>query len=130
MSGGGGRRAPITDERQARALTDEERSIAADEERLLAAVRAAVAEARAAARGRAERLGALASLREEFAGAGEDDRPAVLAQLHEEAAREEAAATRLLPDLDEPYFGHLRVRSGRRSRDVLIGARPFLDPAR
>ena len=115
---------------QARALTDEERAIADDEERLLAAVRAAVTEARAAAHGRAERLLALASLREEFAGAGEEDRPAVLAQLHEEAARDEAAATRVLPDLDEPYFGHLRVRSGGRSRDVLLGARPFLDPAR
>src|SRR5262245_53161183 len=114
----------------ARALTDEERAVVDEEERLCAAVRAAVEEARAAAHGRAERLVALSSLREDFAGAGEEDRPAVLAQLHEESAREAAAAGRLLPDLSEPFFGHLRVRSSGRARDVLVGARPFLDPGR
>jgi len=117
------------EERHARPLTAEELSISADEERLLSAVRAAVDAARQRGR-RASSLGALAALREDYAGAGEEDRPAVLAQMHEEAARDEAAAATLLPDLAEPYVGHLRVRSGGRSRDVLLGARPFLDPGR
>jgi DNA helicase-2/ATP-dependent DNA helicase PcrA len=120
----------MTEQRHVRPPTPHELSFAADEERLLAAVRAAVAEAKEGPRGRAARLGALASLREQFAGAGEEDRPAVLAQMHEEAARDEALSGRLLPDLDEPYFGHLRVRAGGRSRDVLLGPRPFLDPGR
>jgi DNA helicase II / ATP-dependent DNA helicase PcrA len=118
------------EERLARPLTAGELSICSDEERLHAAVREAVAEARRSSPGRAGRLKALSSLREAYTAEGEDDRPAVLAQLHEEAARDEAAARRLLPDLDEPYLGHLRVRTGGRSRDVLLGPRPFLDPAR
>src|SRR6185437_9708085 len=104
------------EERHARPLTADELSIAVDEERLLAAVREAVGEARRRKPTRAEaRLGALASLREAYAAAGEEDRPAVLAQLHEEAARDEAAAAARLPDLDEPYFAHLRVRTAGRS---------------
>jgi DNA helicase II / ATP-dependent DNA helicase PcrA len=115
-----------------RAPTAEELSISADEERLLASVRAAVAGVKHQPRhaARATAAEALASLREEYAVAGEEDRPAVLAQMHEEAARDQATAARLLPDLDAPYFGHLRVRSHGRVRDVLIGACAFLDPAR
>ncbi len=116
-------------ERHARALTPEELSISADEERLLAAVRAAVREGRQRAPARAARLDALASLREAYAVAGEGTGRRFWPQLHEEAARDEASAGAALPDLDEPYLGHLRVRSGR-SRDVLLGERALLDPAR
>jgi hypothetical protein len=118
------------EERHARPLTAEELSISRDEERLASAVRDAVRDAQSRGAGRTERLGALASLRDDFASAGEEDRPAVLAQMHEESAREAAAASRLLPDLDAPYFGHLRVRSCGRTRDVLLGMRALLDGAR
>ncbi len=120
------------DERHARPLTAEELSILADEERLLTAVRAAVAAARQRPRraARATAAEALAVLREEYARAGEEDRPAVLAQMHEEAARDAAAAARPLPDHDAPYFGHLRVRVHGRARDVLIGEHGLLDPDR
>ncbi len=87
-------------------------------------------EARAVTHGRAERLAAMASLRDDYTTASAEDKPALLAQMHEEAARDEAASAKPLPDLAEPYLGHLRIRAGGRSRDVLLGPCGFLDPGR
>ena len=115
--------------------TAEQLAIAADEERLLAAVREALTEARPRAgdereRARGGALAALRDVRDAYAAAGEEDRPAVLAQMHEAAARAERARPALLPDPAAPYFAHMRLRTAGRRRDVLLGARPFVDAGR
>jgi DNA helicase-2/ATP-dependent DNA helicase PcrA len=112
-----------------RPVTAEEAAICDREANLLSAVREAITAARSAAR-RPSGSFALASLRDAFAEAGEADRPAVLAQMAQEAARREALRPRSLPDLAAPYFGHMRLRSAGRSRDVLLGDRPFVDADR
>lgn len=114
---------------QRRPATAEEAAICDREAELFSAVCEAVTAARARARRPAGRA-ALASLRDEYATAGEEDRPAVLAQMAQEAAREDALKPALLPNLAAPYFGHMRLRSAGRSRDVLLGDRPFVDADR
>jgi DNA helicase-2/ATP-dependent DNA helicase PcrA len=117
------------EETGARPPTAEEAAIHADEERLAASVREAVTAARALPR-RGSRRAALAALQDDYAAAGEEDRPAVLAQMAQQAARDEALAPQDLPDLSAPYFAHMRLRSNGRCRDVLLGDRAFLDPGR
>jgi len=117
-------------ERGTRAPTAEELDIAAEEERLVAALREGVAEAELQARARAGRTAALRALRDEYAEVGEEDRPAVLAQMHHEASREQATSQSALPDLAEPYFGRMRIRAGGRVRDVLLGTSSFVEPSR
>lgn len=112
-----------------RAPTAEEAALHADAERLAAAVHEAVTAARALPR-RVSRRAALAALQDDYAAAGEEDRPAVLAQMAQQAARDEALAPQDLPDLASPYFAHMRLRSNGRCRDVLLGDRGFLDPGR
>ena len=116
-------------ERGNRAPTAEELEIAAEEERLVAALREGVAAAEKRERGRAGRTAALRDLRDAYAEAGEEDRPAVLAQMHQEASREQATRQVALPDLAEPYFGRMRLRVGGRLRDVLLGTCSFVEPS-
>lgn len=115
-------------ERGNRPPTAEERAIAVEEEALVAALREAVVDAERRERVRASGSAASRALRDEYAEAGEEDRPALLAQMHQEASREQAAGRVELPDLVEPYFGRMRIRSGGRSRDVLLGTRSFVEP--
>lgn len=117
-------------ERGNRPPTAEEQAIAVEEEGLVAALREAVVEAERRGRVRAPQRLELRALRDEYAEAGEEDRPAILAQMHQEASREEATGKAEFPELDEPYFGRMRVRSSGRSRDVLLGTRSFVDPSR
>jgi DNA helicase-2/ATP-dependent DNA helicase PcrA len=121
----------------ARPLSAEQMEIADGQGRLLASVREALSHARTHLRPRQgdngarldARARAIASLREEYATAGEEDRPAILAQMHQAAARVEARVEPL-PNLKEPYFASMRLRAAGRRRDVLLGAHPFMDPAR
>jgi DNA helicase-2/ATP-dependent DNA helicase PcrA len=111
----------------ARPATAEQLAIIAHEERLLAAARAAIAEA---ARRRVDQeadRGALSSLRDEYASTGEEDLPTVFDQMHQVHARAQRARAELLPDPAAPYFAHMRVRTAGRSRDVLLGGRSFVD---
>lgn len=117
------------EETGARPPTAEEAAIHADEERLAASVHEAVTAARKLSR-RVPGRAALAALQDDYAAAGEEDRPAVLAQMAQQAARDEALAPQDLPDLSSPYFAHMRLRSNGRRRDVLLGDRAFLDPGR
>jgi len=107
-------------------LSREHAAIVAEEERLLAEARAAIVEARGARGTRARDHEGLRALRDQWSTAGEDDRIALLAQMHEEQARLERSRPDRLPDVDEPYFAHLRVRVSGRVRDVLLGALPLV----
>src|SRR5689334_21066959 len=106
-------------ERGNRAPTAEELAVAVEEERLVAALREAIGDAEQRARARAGRNAARRSLRDDYAEAGEEDRSTVLAQMHQEASREQATGKSELPDLAEPYFGRMRLRVNGRTRDVL-----------
>ena len=117
-------------ERGNRPPTADELAIAREEERLVAALREAVGEAERRERVRAGQIQKLRGLRDEYAEAGEEDRPALLAQMHQQASRERATGKTELPDLDEPYFGRMRIRTSGRSRDVLLGTRSLVDPGR
>ena len=98
-----------------------------EEERLLASLRDAVRAAMergGRARPYEERM---RQLLEEMATAHEGDLPALLVDYH----RAKSAAARVRPDappdLRVPYFAHMRLRSGERERDVLLGYRTFID---
>jgi DNA helicase-2/ATP-dependent DNA helicase PcrA len=122
-----------------------------EEQRLLATVRRALGAAAgsdvSAARGRALDEGRLLELRDEVAVAKPEDLPALFEQMHHLAALrgQRGRGTMGAVDLATPYFGHLRLEevvsgdagragaarpatgSGRRRRDVLIGARSYVD---
>lgn len=117
-------------ERGNRPPTAEELAIAVEEEGLVAALREAVADAARRERARSGGNAARSSLRDDYAEAGEEDRPGLLAQMHQEASREQATGKGALPDLAEPYFGRMRIRVSGRSRDVLLGTRGFVEPSR
>ena len=110
-------------------ISSEPGPVVAEELALLARTREALAEAGGARRVRPDGEG-LRALRDEWNAAGEEDRPALLAQMHEERARMERARVDRLPDPTAPYFAHLRVRVAGRARDVLLGAAPLLDAKR
>ena len=106
-------------------LSDDERSIIADELGLLENLRSAV-DANVF-RQRGSQGETLVSLREEMRTASVDDLPMLHTQLHELRS---AASHRLgspLPDPDVPYFAHMRIEMGGRIRDVLIAP---IDPNR
>jgi ATP-dependent DNA helicase UvrD/PcrA len=117
-------------ERGNRPPTAGELAIAIEEEALVAALREAVVEAERRERVRAGRSEVVRALRDQYAEAGEEDRPGLLAQMHQEASRERATGKSVLPDLAEPYFGRMRIRTSGRTRDVLLGTRSFVDPGR
>jgi len=50
--------------------------------------------------------------------------------MHQEASRLDTRREVTLPDLRAPYFAHMRIRSAGRVRDVLMGARAYVDTAR
>jgi len=114
-------------ETQLSLLSPADQAVIEEEERLLAslqdAVRAAT-ERGGRARPYEERM---RQLLEEMATAHEGDLPALLVEYHR--AKSAAARVRpdLPPDLRVPYFAHMRLRSGERERDVLLGYRTFID---
>ncbi|TKD06463.1 3'-5' exonuclease [Polyangium fumosum] len=113
-----------------RPFSSEPGPIVAEELRLLARTHEALAEARGLRRGARPDGDGLRALRDEWNSAGEEDKPALLAQMHEEQARLSRARVDRLPDPAAPYFAHLRVRVAGRVRDVLLGAAPLLDGKR
>jgi DNA helicase IV len=109
-------------------LRPELAAVVAEEEALLARVRAALENARrpggAAGLRSAE---ALEALRDEAGEARAEDLPAVLHEMsvrHTLAERRPAAA---LPDASSPYLAHLRVDEGQGPQDYLLGHVTFLD---
>ncbi len=103
-----------------------------EEQELLARARESIARAAAAASrprppSELRDLDALRALRDEAMRASEDDLPGLL---HEMSVRQrllERPAVQALPDTDEPYVAHLRVREGAVRKDYLLGRVNHLD---
>lgn len=107
--------------------------IVGEELRLLNIVKSALAAARAASavssKARANDGARLLELRDEAATAKPEDLPSIFEQMHHigalQAQRGKGASGTL--DMRSPYFGHLRLEENGKRRDILIGARSYVD---
>src|SRR4051795_4683315 len=74
--------------------------------------------------------GALIELRDALAEAKPEDQGSILEQMHRIEALSKQRGKGDSPPIDprSPYFGHLRLEENGRRRDVLIGARSFVEP--
>lgn len=115
----------------AAAQTDPD-EIVRDEESILYRVLVEAGRSRAAHRGPTDYDSELISLRDQIAEARLEDVPPLVEQmerLQSLASRRAAVETEVI-DRRSPYFGHLRLREGSKSRDVLIGRATYLDTTR
>src|SRR5262245_39368787 len=71
----------------------------------------------------------LLSLRDQISEARAEDLPPLVEQMTRLAAlKSRIGGGRQLPvDIASPYFAHLRLKEGGKSRDVLVGKRGFID---
>lgn len=112
------------------ALTAEERAIVDEEHALLERARASIArqhEKASRARGDLRSVDSLRALREEASRASADDLPPLLLELEVRQRLLERPGAEPLPDVDAPYFAHLRVREGNAKKDYLLGRTSLLD---
>src|SRR5215475_2928872 len=74
--------------------------------------------------------GALIELRDALAEAKPEDQGSILEQMHRIEALSKQRGKGDTPPVDRksPYFGHLRLDEGGKRRDVLIGARSYVEP--
>ncbi len=105
--------------------------VVSEELRLLSTVLTTLAAAEARA---AEPTGGddvrLLELREEVAVAKPEDLPSLFEQMHHIGALRAQRGRGQNAGIDRasPYFGHLRLTEGGRRRDVLVGARSYVEP--
>ncbi|HXT98305.1 MAG TPA: 3'-5' exonuclease [Polyangia bacterium] len=73
---------------------------------------------------------ALIELRDALAEAKPEDQGSILEQMHriEALSRQRGKGDTPPVDRKSPYFGHLRLEENGKRRDVLIGARSFVEP--
>jgi len=81
-------------------------------------------------RAQVDDAGALIELRDALAEAKPEDQGSILEQMHRIEALSKQRGKGDSPPVDprSPYFGHLRLEENDRRRDVLIGARSFVEP--
>ena len=109
--------------------------IVGEELRLLATVQRALEAARsmhaAAAEGRGTDDERLLELRDDVAVAKPEDLPALFEQMHTLGALRAQRGKGAVGAIDRasPYFGHLRLEENGKRRDVLIGAKSYVDSA-
>jgi DNA helicase-2/ATP-dependent DNA helicase PcrA len=72
----------------------------------------------------------LIELRDQLATAKPEDQGSILEQMHriEALSRQRGKGDSPPVDRKSPYFGHLRLEENGRRRDVLIGARSYVEP--
>ena len=72
----------------------------------------------------------LIELRDALAEAKPEDQGSILEQMHRIEALSRQRGKGDMPPVDRksPYFGHLRLDEGGRRRDVLVGARSYVEP--
>jgi DNA helicase-2/ATP-dependent DNA helicase PcrA len=110
------------------ALTEYDRLLIAEEERLLQLVLEGLSHARKKSRldyhGMAERL---TELREDARTARAEDLPALFDQMNSQRALIEQSSESELPNPRSPYFAHLELDEKGRKRQILLGYSTFLD---
>jgi DNA helicase-2/ATP-dependent DNA helicase PcrA len=81
-------------------------------------------------RAQVDDAGALIELRDALAEAKPEDHGSILEQMHriEALSRQRGKGDTPPVDRKSPYFGHLRLEENGKRRDVLIGARSFVEP--
>ena len=74
--------------------------------------------------------GSLIELRDQLAAAKPEDQGSILEQMHriEALSRQRGKGDSPPVDRKSPYFGHLRLEESGKRRDVLIGARSYVEP--
>ncbi len=74
--------------------------------------------------------GSMIELRDQLASAKPEDQGSILEQMHriEALSRQRGKGDSPPVDRKSPYFGHLRLEEGGKRRDVLIGARSYVEP--
>jgi DNA helicase-2/ATP-dependent DNA helicase PcrA len=127
---------PVSQSRLPGLEKDEEGArIVAEELRLLSVVKKALddhkAHAGAAEAQRRQDEARLLELRDDVAVAKPEDLPALFEQMHHLGAlrAQRGRGAQGLVDARAPYFAHLRLVEAGKRRDVLIGARSYLDGA-
>lgn len=87
--------------------------------------------ARAQGRGKVDYDLELIDLRDQIAEAHLEDVAALIAQMErlQRVAAQRAEVSEGFVDPQSPYFGHLRLAEGKRTREVLIGRSTYLDTA-
>src|SRR5204863_658644 len=105
--------------------------IVAEEQNLLAIVlRKLDGAAPRKSRAPVDDAGSLIELRDQLASAKPEDQGSILEQMHriEALSRQRGKGDSPPVDRKSPYFGHLRLEEGGKRRDVLIGARSYVEP--
>ncbi|HVU49441.1 MAG TPA: 3'-5' exonuclease [Polyangia bacterium] len=105
--------------------------IVAEEQQLLTVVlRKLDAAAPRKARAPVDDASSLIELRDQLATAKPEDQGSILEQMHriEALSRQRGKGDSPPVDRKSPYFGHLRLEEGGKRRDVLIGARSYVEP--
>jgi DNA helicase-2/ATP-dependent DNA helicase PcrA len=105
--------------------------IVAEEQRLLSIVlRKIDGAAPRKSRAYVDDAGSLIELRDQLAAAKPEDQGSILEQMHriEALSRQRGKGDSPPVDRKSPYFGHLRLEEGDKRRDVLIGARSYVEP--
>jgi DNA helicase-2/ATP-dependent DNA helicase PcrA len=106
-------------------------AVVVEEEQLLAVVlRKLEGGAPRKARVQVDDASTLIELRDALAEAKPEDQGSILEQMHriEALSRQRGKGDTPPVDRKSPYFGHLRLEEGGKRRDVLIGARSFVEP--
>ncbi|HTA19364.1 MAG TPA: DNA helicase UvrD, partial [Polyangia bacterium] len=105
--------------------------IVAEEQNLLAIVlRKLDGAAPRKSRAHVDDAGSLIELRDQLASAKPEDQGSILEQMHriEALSRQRGKGDSPPVDRKSPYFGHLRLEEGGKRRDVLVGARSYVEP--
>jgi DNA helicase-2/ATP-dependent DNA helicase PcrA len=105
-------------------------SVVAEEQNLLNVVLKKLDAAPRRTRTQVDDAGSLIELRDALAEAKPEDQGSILEQMHRIEALSKQRGKGDSPPVDRksPYFGHLRLEEAGRRRDVLVGARSFVEP--
>src|SRR5260221_5518357 len=105
-------------------------TIVAEEESLLGVVLRRIEVEKKKTRAPVDDAGSLIELRDALAEAKPEDQGSILEQMHriEALSRQRGKGDSPPVDRKSPYFGHLRLEESGKRRDVLIGARSYVEP--
>src|SRR5205085_6901547 len=105
-------------------------AVVTEEQQLLRVVLKKIDEAPRRTRLHVDDAGTMIELRDALAEAKPEDQGSILEQMHRIEALSKQRGKGDTPPVDRksPYFGHMRLEENGKRRDVLIGARSFVEP--